>query len=329
MALAPVPSHARPVTISSSTSGTPRVASAPPSLVASGFPPVAAPGRSPSGMLSLSAVPPTVALPLSVAGRPSRISESPVPRYPVEPGQRYAIAHRCGGGLAPENTLAAARRSVAAGARHLEVDVEITTDGVCVAAHDPDLRRVTGRRVRVADVPWTALGDLRVGGTKPIPRLEELLEEFPRTRFMIDIKDPRAIEPVWQLVHALDAVPRICLTGLHDPWLARARAVFGPEVLTSMGRDSLLRLVRAVLLGRGDAGVRWTPYLHVPRRMMRLPRLAHGLLARARDHGSELIVWTVDDERTMTALLAMGVDGLITDRPDLLGGLLRRQGLAG
>src|SRR3712207_2467221 len=104
----------------------------------------------------------------------------------------YALAHRGGAGLGPENTVAAFERSYALGLRYLETDVRVTSDGVCVAFHDAFLRRTTGARGRLADRSWEQVRRLRVG-QEGIPRLEELLERFPDARFTIDLKVPGAV----------------------------------------------------------------------------------------------------------------------------------------
>ncbi|MGL5849234.1 MAG: glycerophosphodiester phosphodiesterase, partial [Phycicoccus sp.] len=100
--------------------------------------------------------------------------------YPyLSPPTPVAMAHRGGAGYTPnlgvENTLAAFGRAVAMGYRYLETDVHATRDGVVVAFHDAMLDRVTDASGAVADLPWDAVREARVGGTEPIPRIGDLL----------------------------------------------------------------------------------------------------------------------------------------------------------
>ena len=238
-------------------------------------------------------------------------------------GTLLAVAHRGGAGLAPENTLAAFERSYALGLRYLETDVRVTADGVCVTVHDSDLSRVTGSRTAdartpVARMPWSQVRQARVGGTELVPRLEEALDAFPDARFTIDLKDPRAIGPLAAAVRRCAATDRVCIAGSADRWLADVRAVLGPRVATAMGWESLARLAVAARVGASPYGVVRAPFAHVPLRLGRLPVFVDRLVGMAHELGSRVLVWTVDEPSQMHRLLDAGVDGIITDRPDLL-----------
>ena len=131
-----------------------------------------------------------------------------------------AVAHRGGAALGPENTLAAFRRSYLLGVRYLETDVRVTADGVCVTFHDADTRRATGVPGRVSAQPWSALRCRRVGG-EPVPRIEEVLAEFPEAFLMIDLKDPRAIGPLAAVLRRARAAERVCIGGQCRPLAGR------------------------------------------------------------------------------------------------------------
>jgi glycerophosphoryl diester phosphodiesterase len=233
----------------------------------------------------------------------------------VGDGGPYAVAHRGGAGLAPENTLAAFGRSYALGVRYLETDVRLTADGVCVAFHDARLRRTTGAPGRLADLDWDDVRELRVGG-EPVPRLAELLDAFPDARFTIDVKEPRALGPLAADVHGCGAAERVCLAGAADRVLAEARESFG--LATALGWESLTRLALCARTGNRPRWVTRAQFAHVPLRLGRVPVFADRLVAMAADLGVRVLVWTVDDPPLMHRLLDEGVDGIITDRPDLL-----------
>jgi glycerophosphoryl diester phosphodiesterase len=243
------------------------------------------------------------------------------PGYGDGPGP-LAVAHRGGGALAPENTMAAFDRSYGLGLRHLETDLRLTADGVCVLFHDPGTRRLTGVPGAVERLTWAQLRGLRVAGREPVPRLEELLTAYPDARLMVDLKDPRAIGRLAAVIRAHRAQDRICLGGTADRWLADARAVFGGRVATALGWESTARLVAAARLRRRPRGVTVAPYVHVPLRAGRAPAYLDRLVAMAHELGPRVLVWTVDDPALMRRLLSAGVDGLISDRPDLLRDVL-------
>lgn len=242
-------------------------------------------------------------------------------------GRPYAVAHRGGAGLAVENTLEAFARSTALGLQYLEIDVRLTADGVCCVVHDATLRRLTGSRARVRDLTWHELQQHQLADGQRVPRLEDVLAAFPQARLMIDVKDPRAIGPLARILRHAGAGHRVCVAGSADRWLADVRAVMGGGgVMTAMGWESLARLATAARLGTRPRGVVRAPFAHVPLRLHRLPVFVERLVSMVHDLGAQLIVWTVDEPAWMHRLLDCGVDGIITDRPDLLRDVLTGRG---
>jgi glycerophosphoryl diester phosphodiesterase len=154
--------------------------------------------------------------------------------------------------------------------------------------------------------------------------LDAVLEELPGVLLNVDVKSDAAVEPVLATLRRCGAVGRVCLASFSDARLARLRRLGGPGLLTSMGPGSVLRL----WLGGGVPGWRpWGAFAQVPVRQGWLRVVTPRLLAAARRLGREVHVWTVDDEAGMRALLDAGVDGLVTDRPDVLRAVLRSRGV--
>ncbi|MGE9807290.1 MULTISPECIES: glycerophosphodiester phosphodiesterase [unclassified Janibacter] len=232
--------------------------------------------------------------------------------------QPLAIAHRGGAGLAPENTLAAFARSSALGVRYLESDIKLTADGELVCFHDELLDRCTDGRGRIGAHTLKQLRDVRVEGTEPIPTLAEALEAFPDARFTIDLKDQAAIEPLARLLQRRDFAERLCVAGAWDSWLEQLRSQ-APGVRTALGWRSLTTLIACSKAGAPiPARTLRGRFAHVPISLGRVPVFADRLVARTHRLGLRLVVWTVDDPELMHRLLDAGVDGLISDRPDIL-----------
>lgn len=239
----------------------------------------------------------------------------------------YAIAHRGGAGLAPENTFEAFSRSVALGVRYLETDVRLTADGVLVAFHDERVDRVTDLRGRVDRLTWPDLRRSSVEGGGPIMALDDLLRAFPSTHFAIDLKAGAGVEPLARVLKDADAVPRVCVAGAWDGWLAHLRGACGPRLRTALGWRSLAVLVACAKAGvRPPLGVATGEFVHVPVSVGRVPLVAERLVQMAADLGVRVLAWTVDEPALMHRLLDLGVDGVITDRPDLLREVLVRRG---
>lgn len=231
-----------------------------------------------------------------------------------------AIAHRGGAGLAVENTFGAFTRSHALGVRYFETDVRLTADGIPVLFHDAGLTRLVGAPGRLERCRLDALPSW-------VPTLEAALLRYPDTCFTIDIKVEAAVSAVADVIRRVGAAPRVCVAGAWDGTLVRLADEIGPDLSVAMGWRALCRLklsshgrLRVVRAGRAT-------FAHIPVRMGRLPVFVDALLDRAHDVGVRVIVWTVNDAATMTRLLDVGVDGMITDRPDLLREVLIARGL--
>ena len=245
----------------------------------------------------------------------------------LDPGP-WVVAHRGGAALAPENTLAAFERS--GGPRRplrRGRPAPATVDGVCVVVHDANLRRVAGVARRVADLEWARLRRIRLPGGAAIPRIEEVFAAFPDARFMVDLKDRRAIPALSRAVRGYRLARRVCLAGADDDTLADAAAVLGPGgVRAAMGWRSAARLAAAARLGTRPRGVVPAPFVHVPLRVGRVPVFAGRLVTMTAELGAQVLVWTVDDTADMRRLLDAGVAGLITDCPDVARDVLIARG---
>src|SRR5688572_6945700 len=227
------------------------------------------------------------------------------PRHPFLdwPGP-LAFAHRGGAGEAPENTLPAFRRAVELGYRYLETDVHRTSDGVVVAFHDDDLSRTCGRPGRIHELPWAEVATARVDGREPIPRLEELLEEFPDARINIDAKTDRVVQELGDLLERTSSLPRVCVGSFSDKRIRQLRRRFGPAICTSAGRIEIALLV---VFGRAPAQLLAA---QVPSRLYGLPIVSKRLIRNCHQRGIEVHVWTIDEADEMDRLLDLGVDGI-------------------
>ena len=238
-----------------------------------------------------------------------------------------AMAHRGGAIEHLENTLPAFQACVDMGYRYLETDVRVTADGVLVVFHDPTLERVTDRSGRIDTLPWSEVSTARIGGREPILRLEDLLGAWPDVRFNLDIKAAGVLAPLVRTVRRLKVTDRICLGSFSDARIAAARRLFGPAVCTALGPRGVaaLRLSsyspRAAGLVRIQAGV-----AQVPLQLGGRALVDERFLAAAHARDLQVHVWTVDTEEEATAMLDLGVDGLMTDRPAMLRDLLEKRG---
>jgi glycerophosphoryl diester phosphodiesterase len=237
-----------------------------------------------------------------------------------------ALAHRGGASLAPENTIAAFGMATALGIRYLETDVRITADGELACFHDATLGRVTDGRGPVARHTLAQLRRLRVLEREPIPTLTEALEAFPDARFTVDLKERSAIGALTKVLQHKDFRERVCIAGAWDGCLDVVRAQV-PGVRTALGWRALAAVVTCARAGMPPARRFATAeFLHVPDRLGRVQVFVERLVTGAHGIGVKVVVWTVNDRPSMVRLLDAGVDGIITDRPDLLREVLLARG---
>ncbi|WP_024285251.1 glycerophosphodiester phosphodiesterase [Cellulomonas sp. KRMCY2] len=240
-----------------------------------------------------------------------------------------ALAHR---GFSPhghENSMAAFAAAVDLGFRYVETDVHATSDGVVVALHDATLDRVTDGAGRVAELPWRTVREARIGGSEPVPTLEDLLGAWPELRVNIDIKSAGAVAPTICVIERVAAHGRVCIASFSD---ARRRAVvrgLSRPVATSAGYGTMA----AFRIGTGARSataarlaLRDVDCIQVPERFGVVPVVTARSVAAAHAVGVQVHVWTVNDPSDMHRLLDLGVDGLISDRADLLKSVLVERG---
>lgn len=245
-----------------------------------------------------------------------------------------ALAHRgFSGGTshALENSMAAFRAAAELGYRWVETDVHATVDGVLVAFHDTTLDRTSDGAGTIAHLPWEVVARARIAGHEPIPRLEELLTQLPQVCVNIDVKSAGAVTPLIECIERCGAHDRVRIASFSD---ARRRAVLAGltrPVRSSPGQSRTIALWLAAhlpvlgspLVARLARGI---DAVQIPERQGRLRVLTPRLLRVLHGAGLDVHVWTVNERADMERLLDLGVDGLITDRADVLKDVLVERG---
>jgi glycerophosphoryl diester phosphodiesterase len=253
----------------------------------------------------------------------------PEPTHPYLdwPGP-IAFAHRGGTSEFPENTMPAFAHAVSLGYRYLETDVHLTADGVLVAFHDTDLRRTCGHPGEIVDMTWAEIAELRVDGREPIPLMRELLDRWPDVRFNIDCKSDAALEPLAQLIRTTDSLDRVCIGSFSQRRLTRIRKLLGPRLLTCLSPQEVasLRLV-GYLYGKAPRVAQVPVDAATPGAKTRLTIVTRRFVEVAHRRRVPVHVWTIDEEAEMERLLDLGVDGIMTDRPEVLRDVLEKRGL--
>jgi glycerophosphoryl diester phosphodiesterase len=229
------------------------------------------------------------------------------------------LAHRGLALEAPENTLLAFLHAVNVGATHVETDVHGSADGVAMVSHDPDLGRLTGRQVKVAQLTSAELRRVPLGAGQGYCSLAEALDAFPETRFNIDVKSADAVDGTIKAVRDAGATDRVLIGSFST---GRRLAVVNalPGVATSISAGGALPAAHAAragatrMLGRVLRGV---DAVQLPPKVAGASILTERAIRSFHEVGVEVHIWTIDDPAEMVRLLDLGVDGIVTDRADL------------
>ncbi len=227
------------------------------------------------------------------------------------------------------NSMGAFHEAVKLGYRYLETDVRATRDGVAVILHDRRLGPETGVPGAVDRLPWRDVRTADLGAGETIPTLEDLLAGLGDKRVNIDIKAASAVVPTVNVIERLNAHNRVLVTSFSDRRRRHALRLLSKRVASSAGRAAFL----ALLVAGTPAGpafarrmLRDSDCVQLPPRLRGVPIITQGLVAAAHASGRQVHAWTVNDPDAMHALLDIGVDGIITDRADLLREVLIARG---
>ena len=252
------------------------------------------------------------------------------------------IGHRGAAGSAPENTLVSFAKGLALGAEILESDIHATRDGVPVLIHDPYVGRVTEGTAQVEDLTLDQLRELDAGHyfstdagkSFPqrgqgvcIPTLEQAFEAFPDAHFNLEIKaNPvNLVGRVIELVEKFDRASRTLLTAGENPImleLRRERSTRGSRFAIGASTADVLAVVRAAI--ERKKAPEDVMALQIPEQFADRPLVTRELIEFAHDAEIAVHVWTINEPDAMRRLLALGIDGLVTDHPERMAALLDR-----
>jgi glycerophosphoryl diester phosphodiesterase len=241
------------------------------------------------------------------------------------------FAHRGASGVVPENTIAAFRSGMEAGATHLEMDVHATRDGRIVVVHDPMLDRTTDVTGAVRELDWAVVRNADAGArfVDPlgrcsyaargirIPLLEEVLDAFPGVPLNVEVKQsyPTIVGAVVGLLERAGATGRVLLAAEGQGIMNEIRRAYrGP---TGFSADEVLEFYPCSIDDRMNDYRPPGAALQVPARHEGIEVVTERFVADAHRVNLEVHVWTVNEGDEIRRLLRLGVDGIMSDFPEL------------
>lgn len=269
--------------------------------------------------------------------------KSPAKQYYVSAPKPLVIAHQGGDGVWPGDTLYAYQKAVEHGADVLEMDAHITKDGQIVLMHNETVDHTTDgtgliEHMTLAELKgldaaydWSIDGDKTFpyrGQGIQVPTLEELFQKFPQMRYLIEIKltENPIDKPLCELIRKYEMQNKVIIGSFHDEAMRNFRTTC-PEVATGASRSEVTSYV---ILGKIFLGGFISPdyqSLQVPWEKSEskgIPIMTARFIREAHAKNIHVEPWTVNDPELMKQYIEWGVDGIITDRPDLLLEVLGR-----
>lgn len=230
-------------------------------------------------------------------------------------------AHRGSAFKAPENTLEAIDQAIEDGADYIEIDVQLTKDDIPVLWHDADMNRIFGLKERVSEVSFQSIRNLDAGSwfdnnfsEERIATLAQALEVVDgRAKLFIELKPDRNTPHLTRTVVEL---------------LQRMGAVDGTIVAAAdwIPLQEVKRIepgLKTALIAQFVIGPQWEDNYDIL--ALRSNRVSPAAIARAHRAENELHVWTVNQPAAMSRFIDMGVDNIITDRPEVLADILQKR----
>jgi glycerophosphoryl diester phosphodiesterase len=227
-------------------------------------------------------------------------------------------AHRGASLTKPENTASAVRQAIEYGATYVEIDVQLTSDGRVVLAHDNDMMRMAGSPLVINRATYDELRGLEFTGRfagERVATLEETIDlARDKVRLIVELK-----------TYGSDPIPLIeaVLRTLREEDMFEQAVVMSfeyNEVLATKERAPGMKVGLVAAATLGDLSRLNVDFLAVAR-----SQATNTLVAAAHARGVEIFVWTINDRRGMTTMIDRGVDNIITDDPGLLAGILRER----
>jgi glycerophosphoryl diester phosphodiesterase len=228
----------------------------------------------------------------------------------------WNIAHRGASADRPENTLAAFEEAIRQGADVIEADVRTTSDGELLVINDALLDRTTNATGPVSGTDYARARSLDAGRGERIPTPDEVLElARGRARVTFDIKDEEAVEGLVAIVDELEMAESVTFSTFEPEIVERLREL--GVVSPVMQVVDSATAVASLATGHAGAG-RAISGIGIPAALV-----SAELTDRLHRHGFAVFAWTVDDADAMERLVRDGINGILTNRPSVLAGVLR------
>jgi len=216
------------------------------------------------------------------------------------------IGHRGARAYAPENTLTSFRKAIELDANAVELDVRKTKDGKLVVIHDADVKRTTNGKGLVSELTLRQIKDLSTEGSEKIPTLEEVLDFLDKkVQVLIELKEAGYEKQVLEILHAKGLEKTVIITSFLEEALQKVREL-DSNLATGLIYATHKNPVKAALDLKANYLVALYRFVHTAN------------VIKAHENGLKVVVWTVNTPSEVETYVKKGVDGIASDKPDIL-----------
>ena len=224
----------------------------------------------------------------------------------------YVVGHRGAAGVEPENTLRGFRYALELGVDYTECDVHLTKDNHLIVMHDETVDRTTNCTGAIRNLTFAEIRSLDAGKGERVPTLAEVLEVVKdKAILLIELKGEGVEEQAVQTVKKMQMDKQVIFTSFHLDRIRKVKTLDSSlKVGAIFGQPPVDACQQALRAGANGIGVHYR-------------NLRRELVEEAHSHGLDMRAWNPDTVPEMQAMIELGVDGVSSNRPDLLIPLVR------
>tara|TARA_B100000242_G_scaffold175580_1_gene125782 strand:- start:423 stop:1160 length:738 start_codon:yes stop_codon:yes gene_type:complete len=230
------------------------------------------------------------------------------------------LSHRGNSKKFVENSFEAFNSVIQMGYKYIETDLRMTLDGEVIAFHDPDLKRLFNLDLLVKDLTFNEIANLFREKNCRLLSLEDALKEFPDVHFNIDLKVKEVIQQSIKIVANLNAFDRVCFASFHSRHTEKVLQHNQNAIVSMSMKDvALFKFFKLY-----DENIK---VMQIPLKWKGIKVFTTNLMQKADKSNLLVHVWTINDRNTINKLIDIGVNGIITDEPELLMEIMKGRNL--
>ena len=230
------------------------------------------------------------------------------------------LSHRGNSKKFIENSFEAFNSVIQMGYKHIETDLRMTKDNEVIAFHDPDLKRLFNLDLQVKDLTFNKIANLFKEKNCSLLTLEDALKKFPEIHFNIDLKVKEVIQDSIKVVENLNAFNRVCFASFHSSHTKKILQ-HNQNAIVSMGMKDVA-LFKFFKFQNKKIKI-----IQIPLKWKGIRVLTRNLIQKIDKSNLLVHVWTVNDRKTINYLIDLGVNGIVTDEPELLMKIMKERDL--